>query len=287
MIRKQIFKIFLNYIVLPTCTFLSIFSSSINSRLSLTIISLLILSCSSKESQQKEEQIRIQNTLMETNGTDSVQLNSIQGNLTLNQISTEPNSIVLTGLPLHRLITVYKLRVKVKASDSYSGYREHYESAESEREEHFMPGLDLIYGYNLLNLAHYDLTTEKLQYLFDHPVLIKSLYYPSFIQDSLYKKPITRDYYLISVYDSDTSMDTLINKKDLRRFYYFNATANERIQLVPADYSVVRSQYDPRNDVMYIFARHDENKNGIIDKKEPLHIFWFSLNIPAKAKRLY
>jgi len=30
-----------------------------------------------------------------------------------------------------------------------------------------------------------------------------------------------------------------------------------------------------------------ENKNGVIDKKEPLHIFWFSLLTPAKAKRLY
>lgn len=287
MIRIQFFEMNLKFIILPLRKLLSNFSSSIINGLSLTVISLLIISCSSKESQQKEEQIQIHNTSSEKAITDTLQINSIHGNLTLNQISTEPNSVVLTGLPQHRLVTVYKSKVNVKASDSYSVYKEYYESGESEREEHFMPGLDLIYGYNLLNIAHYDLATEKLQHLFEHPVLIKSVYYPSFIQDSLYKKPINRNYYLVSVYDSDTSMDTLINRKDLRRFYYFNAVASERIQLVPSDYSVVRSQYDPRNDVMYIFARHDENKNGIIDKKEPLHIFWFSLNTPAKAKRIY
>ena len=45
--------------------------------------------------------------------------------------------------------------------------------------------------------------------------------------------------------------DTLINKKGLRRFYYFNASSTEKIQLIPADYAVVRSQYDPKNDVMF------------------------------------
>jgi hypothetical protein len=162
-----------------------------------------------------------------------------------------------------------------------------YENSESERVEFFMPGIDLIYGYNLLNIAHYDLTTEKLNFLFEHPVLVKSLYYPSFVQDSLDNKPINRNYYLVSVYDSDTNTDTLINKHDLRRFYYFNAGCSERIQLVPPDYSVVRSQYDRANDLMFLFSRHDENKNGTIDKNEPLHVFWFSLNTPAKAKRLY
>jgi hypothetical protein len=38
---------------------------------------------------------------------------------------------------------------------------------------------------------------------------------------------------------------------------------------------------------MYLFARHDANGNGTIDKTEPMHIFWFSLKGPAKAKRLY
>jgi len=246
-----------------------------------------IVSCSSKQP-EKEEQIRIQESVNDTSAVDTMHYNSIRGNLSLNQIQTTPTSVVLTGMAQHRLVTIYKSTARTTNTGSYDRmYGNYYESGESEREEHFMPGLDLIYGYNLLNIAHYDLTTEKLNYLFEQPVLVKSLYYPSFIQDSLYKKPITRNYYLVSAYDADTNSDTLLNKKDLRRFYYFNASCSEKIQLLPPDYSVVRSQYDSKNDVMYIFAKHDANANGIIDKREPLHIFWLSLIKPAAAKRLY
>ena len=104
---------------------------------------------------------------------------------------------------------------------------------------------------------------------------------------SLYKKPINRNYYLVSVYDADTNRDTLINRFDLRRFYYFDASATEKIQLLPPDYSAIRSQYDPKNDVMYIFARHDENHDGKTGYKEPLHIFWVDLKAPRVAKRMY
>jgi hypothetical protein len=38
---------------------------------------------------------------------------------------------------------------------------------------------------------------------------------------------------------------------------------------------------------MYIFARKDENKNGISDKTEPIHIYWLDIKVPVKAKRLY
>ncbi len=162
-----------------------------------------------------------------------------------------------------------------------------YDGEENERMEHFMPGIDILYGYNLLNIAHYDLKTEKLNFLFSQPALIKTLYYPSFEQDSLDKKPINRNYYLVSVYDQDTNKDTLINKKDLRRIYHVDAGNTAKTQLVPPDYSVVRSQYDSKNDVMYIFASHDADKNGVADKKEPVHIFWISLKTPAVAKRLY
>ncbi|MGG6652108.1 UNVERIFIED_CONTAM: hypothetical protein ITH24_24860, partial [Salmonella enterica subsp. enterica serovar Weltevreden] len=48
-----------------------------------------------------------------------------------------------------------------------------------------------------------------------------------------------------------------------------------------------RSQYDHQNDVMYLYASFDANKNGTRDKGEPVCIFWFSLASPQKAKRLY
>jgi hypothetical protein len=250
---------------------------------------LLLASCSSDD-EVKEEQIRVENSGEGSDvETDTAQANAVQGNMSMRQLAAVPNSVVLTGMPQHRLITVYKTKrgggtraMYYRTSSSY-----YYEESEREGEEHFMPGIDLIRGYNLVNIAHYDMATEKLTHLFEHPVLVRSVYYPSFHQDSLYKKPVNRDYYLISVYDTDTNSDTLINKKDLRRFYCFNATCSEKIQLIPTDYYVVRSQYDPKNDVMFVFAQQDTDNNGTTDKKEPLHIFWFNLKKPDKAKRLY
>jgi len=259
--------------------------------LSLFVLVLLAAQgCSTRKREAKEEQIRIESPADAK--PDSNLVNSIKGNMALGQIPTTPQEVLLTGLDEHRLVTIYKNRRAVAKKytgddDDFYGKRSYDYDYESDREEHYMPGLDLLYGYNLLNIAHYDLKTEQLNLLFDQPVLIKSLYYPSFIQDSLYKKPITRNYYLVSVYDADTNLDTLINRKDLRRFYYFDAGAAEKIQLLPADYSAVRSQYDPKNDVMYIFARQDADHDGTAKSKEPLHIFWVSLKTPRVAKRLY
>lgn len=255
----------------------------------LLLLSFFHFACSSKKGGEKDEQLRL--NLADTVVADTTSGNSIQGNLSLSQLNTVPNKVILTGLPQHRLVTVYKMQPKQshKEVERYYSYSDsYYRDYDSEDyQTHFMPGIDLQYGYNLVNIAHYDLVTEKMNYLFDHPVLIKSLYYPSFEQDSLHKKPINRNYYLVSVYDADTNTDTLINRKDLRRLYHFNATANEKTLLIPADYSVVRSQYDSQNDVMYIYARQDMNKNGQSDKDEPVHVYWIRLAEPKPAKRMY
>lgn len=244
-------------------------------------------SCFNKKEKQVEEQISANEVDNDKPLNDST-LNSVSGNLTMKQISTYPNDVILTGLNNHRLVSIYKSRKKSNSRHTILSDVS-YDSEETGEEtyEHFMPGIDILFGYNLLNIAHYGLKTEKGNFLFGHPVLIKTLYYPSFTQDSLDKKPINRDYYLISVYDEDTNKDTLINKKDLRRFYQFDSTGVNRLQIIPKDYSVVKSQYDPKNDAMYIFARHDENKNGTQDDSEPIHVFWFNLKAPAKAKLLY
>jgi hypothetical protein len=250
----------------------------------IVVIILLFVSACSSDRMDRTEEIRVPTS--DSDQDDTTHLNSIRGNVSLAQISSEPNSVVLTGLSQHRLVTVYRTWPDEKGKAFYEK-RSYYDGYESDRDEHFMPGIDLIYGYNLINVAHYDLIHERLDYLFDHPVLIKSLYYPSFEQDSIDEKPIIRDYYLVSVYDEDTNSDTLLNKNDLRRLYYFNVSATEKNLLIPADYSVVRSQYDPKNDVMYIFARQDTNHDGASGKNEPLHVFWLRLQQPEKAKRLY
>lgn len=238
-----------------------------------------LFSCGSKPA--ATEQINLRNASPE----DSVLSNAIDGTLAADQILTTPHRVVLTGIPNHRLITIYKQGFEKRVSDYDSYYQ--YDPWYSDRQQHYMPGIDLISGYNLLNIAHYDFAAQKVNMLFDKHVLIKSLYYPSFVQDSLHKKPINRNYYLISVYDEDTNRDSLIDNRDLRRFYYYPDSGVQQQQVIPSGYSVLRSQYDSGNDVMYIYARQDQNKDGRATDKEPVHIFWIDLTQPAVAKRMY
>lgn len=256
-----------------------------------TLLLLVVLqACSSRKNEVKEEQLRLPRTSADSLAADTILGNTLRGNLALSEIVTSPNSVILTGLDEHRLVTLYMVKPNIPKSSESSDYTygsRYYNDGDSDHEEHFMPGLDLLYGYNLVNVAHYNLKTEALNFLFSQPVLVKSLYYPSFVQDSLNEKPITRNYYLASVYDTDTNLDTLINRKDLRRFFYFNADCTEKIALLPQDYSAIRSQYDPKNDVMYIFAKQDANHDGTAARKEPFHIFWVDLKKPQVAKRLY
>jgi hypothetical protein len=51
--------------------------------------------------------------------------------------------------------------------------------------------------------------------------------------------------------------------------------------------TIMLPEYDHGNDLMYIFARFDENGSGTIDKAEPLHVFMIDLNAATQAKRLY
>jgi len=243
------------------------------------LLILVINGCTSKP--EAPEQLNLRSTVAH----DTLLSNAIDGTLSPDQILTTPHRVVLTGMVNHRLITIYKLGFEKRVTE-YNSYYD-YDPWYSDHQQHYMPGIDLISGYNLLNVGHYDITEEKLNLLFDKPVLVKSIYYPSFVQDSLDDKPINRNYYLLSVYDEDTNRDSLIDNKDLRRFYQYPASGLQPLQVIPADYSVIRSQYDSGNDVMYIYARHDYDKNGLASDKEPVHIFWINLKQPALAKRMY
>jgi hypothetical protein len=252
------------------------------------LVLILFTSCSHKQSEQKEEQIRVEAVEEKLEGDSSG--NSIKGNVSMSQIATTPNAVILTGLDEHRLVTIYKSK---KANPNSAGLKNYFKSSydyndnNSEFEEHFMPGIDILYGYNLLNIAHYNIKLEKLDFFFNRPSLIKTVYFPSYVQDSVNKVPITRNYYLVSVYDQDTNKDSMINKRDLRRFYHIDADNSKKTVLVPSNYSVIRSQYDSKNDMMYLFASCDENKNGTRDSQESIHIFWIDLKQPSKAKRLF
>jgi hypothetical protein len=253
------------------------------------LLSSFFTSCRPKVSEMKDEQIHVD--MSDNNASKDSITNSIHGNISFQQMITYPNSVLMTGMADHRLVPIYQAKKKVKQPDEKSILSSDYwngnNSFDTETETHYMPGIDILYGYKLLNVAHYNLKSEQFNYLFNRPVLIKTLYYPSSAPDSINKKPVYRNYYLMSVYDEDTNKDTLINRKDLRRFYHFDSSATVSTKLLPSDQSVMRSQYDAQNDVMYLYTKQDMNKNGLIENEEPIHIFWIKLNEPKVAKRLY
>ncbi|NMH27839.1 hypothetical protein [Flavobacterium silvaticum] len=208
---------------------------------------------------------------------------------TFSQIANSPNSVVQTGMDSIKLIPVYKLKKTADRNIDY-GTTTSYLYPTSDDEDvafrYFMPGMDLLPGYNLINVAHYDLPTQKLSYFFTKPALIRNVYYPGVRPDSLYKKPVKRDFFLVSVYDEDTNKDSIINKKDLRRLYFIDAKNTRKILLVPSTHSVVRSTYDDKSDIMYVYARFDANKNGSPERNEPMSIFWIAMHNPTEARKL-
>lgn len=69
------------------------------------LLAFIILACNTDRPNAKEE-IRIQaDTLAQS---DTASANTLDGSLSLQQLSTYPRTIVLTGLPEQRLITIYR-----------------------------------------------------------------------------------------------------------------------------------------------------------------------------------
>ncbi len=214
---------------------------------------------------------------------------SIAGNTTFNQVVSSPNTVLLTGSDRFRLLTIYKVNPKSDRNIQFyegTSYNSYKDIEEDDDFKYFMPGMDIINGYNLVNIGHYDVEKDTLTYFFQKPVLIKTLYFPGVKQDSLYQKPVSRNYYIVSVYDEDTNNDSLINKRDLRRMYHFDENNSRKTRLLPPGYSAIKSSYDYKNDAMYIYVRFDENGNGIPEKNEPVSIFMLRLNDPIRIRKI-
>jgi hypothetical protein len=209
------------------------------------------------------------------------------------QFETRPGNVLLTGISNVRLTPVYKINFN-KDSVRFTGsnnFHTTYEESENDKannwNNHLVPGIEAAYGYNLVNVSHYDISQNRQKNFFEKPVLIKTLYYPAFSKDTLNFKPVSRASFIVSVYNDDTNKDGFINLKDLRRLYLFNSVGEKQQVLVPENYSVFKSEYDPGNDLMFVFAQLDENKNGARDEAEPVHIFWIDLNNPLRTGRQY
>ncbi len=228
----------------------------------------------------------------ETETTEGKEINGIaQDSIS---IKTRPSSVLLTSYPEYRLTTIYKLNYDKKndsyytgSSSFYSNYSDLCNSDGNQWNYNFMPGLQAVYGFNLVNISLKNIKTQTQKLLFEKPVLIKTLYVPSFTKDTLFNIPVKRNYYMISAYNEDSNKDGFINQKDLRRFYVFDLEGENKEILVPLNYSVVSSEYDCANDFMYVFAQLDENKNGERDETEKVHVFWIDLKNPRNNGRQY
>lgn len=205
------------------------------------------------------------------------------------KLETRPRNVLLTNSSEHRLTPIYKVNYNKKTKKSFTGSNAFHSNwgnfygAGNNWNGNFMPGFEAIYGYNFVNVSHYNNITKKENRLFKKPVLIKTFYYPSFSKDTLNFVPVNRTYYMVSVYDEDSNKDGFISTKDLRKFYYFDMEGNNKSSLIPNGYSVMSSEYDSENDFMYVFARADKNKNGQMEQDEPTDIFWIDLSNPKNS----
>jgi hypothetical protein len=252
----------------------------------LTVV-FIMTTCSNGKLEEKGFQVSPVSDNSESDQTDGFNSDSLK-------IETRPSNVLLTGVPNVRLTTIYKVNLNKKDNSTFIGsnsFHYRYEGTEGNKgnnwNNNLMPGLKAVYGYNLVNISHYDIKEDKQKTFFEKPVLIRTVYYPTFSKDTLNYKPVNRDYFMISVYNDDTNKDGFINLKDLRRLYLYNLNGDRQKLLVPENYSVFKSEYDSDNDFMYVFAQLDSNNNGRQDEGEPIHIFWINLKDPSKTGRQY
>lgn len=207
--------------------------------------------------------------------------------------ATRPSAVLLTGVQNVRLTTVYKVNLNKRDSSTFIGSNNfHYDYEEESTPTnnwhgHLMPGMEAVYGYNLVNVSHYDVDTGRSKLLYAQPVLIKTLYYPSFSNDTVNGAPVTRGHILVTVFNEDTNKDGFVNARDLRRMHLFDVNGLRLNDPIAANYSVFASEYDPANDRMYVFAKLDVNNNGKAEEDEPVQIHWIDLKDPTRSGRQY
>lgn len=252
-----------------------------------TILIFIIFGCSDAKTEKKGLQVREIAENEEGEKIVGLPIDSLK-------LETKPRNVLLTKNSSHRLTPIYKVNYNKRTGKPFTGsnafhsnYRGYGKNDENNWNNNFMPGFEASYGYNLVNISHYNNLTNKENLFFDRPVLVKTLYYPAFTKDTLNNVPVKRGYYMVSVYDEDTNKDGYINVKDLRRFYHFDIDAKNKLLLIPKNYSVMSSEYDPENDFMYVFARIDSNENGEMEYEEETHIFWIDLKNPKNRGLQY
>lgn len=252
-------------------------------------IALSAVACT-KQDIEKKKGIRV-STPVETDEQTGNTKASASLNVGPEEIVTRPGRVILTKHPQYRLIPVFKLNYNKKGEPYTGRISKHRFWAEEtpghNRNGNFMPGTAAAYGYKLMNISLSNFKEGTQQLFFDEPALIKTLYYPAISEDSINFKPVVRDYYMVSVYDEDTNGDGFIDFKDLRRFYLFDLEGKLQKALIPKSYGVLSSEYDIENDIMFVSAKLDANKNGKLETEEETHIFSINLKTPEEVRLIY
>ena len=255
-----------------------------NKIITILILSIFIISCSNSNSKIEKKGFQVNEITEDENGQKIVGLN-----IDSLKLETRPRNVLLTNNSEHRITPIYKVNYTKKTKKPFTGSNAYHFNWEDDNDDgnnwnnNFMPGFEAIYGYNFVNISHYNNLTKIENKLFDKPVLIKTLYYPTFAKDTLNFEPVNRKYYMVSVYDEDSNKDGYINVRDLRKFYYFDIDGKNKRNLIPKNYSVMSSEYDSANDYMYVFAKVDKNQNGKMEQDEPTDIFWIDLKNPENV----
>lgn len=171
-----------------------------------------------------------------------------------------------------------------EGSSYYNGY-DPYDGA-SQRYHNYHPGFDVIMGGLKRNLMLLFPTDTAARAVFSRQVLIKNVYIPSQLPDTVNGVPVRRNFILCSVFDTDTNADTLLDHRDLRRLYAVPVAGGPPVNLLPPDYSVQSSAYSPANDVLFYFARQDRNQNGEPDVEDPIAVFRLDPRTPLRVDQV-
>lgn len=244
-------------------------------------------SCSSDQLEQKGFSVPSTRGKIATSPEKGINKDSLD-------FATRPGNMLLTGNQPYRITPVYMVNYNERTERYFIGsnyFHSNYggigHSDSNNWNNNFLPGLEAMHGYNMVGASLFYAADQSQTALFESPVLIKTLYYPTTSKDTLFGKAVKRDYYMASVYNEDTNGDGFINLNDLRRFYWFNRSGELQEALINEQYSVLKSEYDPYADRMMVFAQLDENENGQRDHGEQEHIFWIDLKNPGKRGVIY
>lgn len=154
----------------------------------IALLSLLFYNCTEKKYKEKGFSVIEQQNTQETTNK-----------LTTDTLSLEkqPSKIIPTGTKGNILLPIYKVNINKKTKKRFIGttnyhvtYHYHENDKGNQWNGNLMPGFGAIYGYNMVNVSHYNSITQTRKDFFKKPVLLKTVYYPSVSKDTLNYQPI-------------------------------------------------------------------------------------------------